>query len=568
MLSELAIRNFAIIDDLFISFEKGLSVLTGETGAGKSMIISAVNLLLGSRASADMVRSGCDLAELQACFEITKGSNAWKVLEAQGIDPADGLIVRRVIWETGKSRVFINSRVSTLELLKQITADLAGISSQHAHQGLLKPENHLDILDEFARVGELKHRVSSLYNKIAPLKKEQAQLIALREEKKKEQDLILFQVQEIESAAIEPDEDDHLEKKRNILRNAAKIFEAINHAIHETYDREGSVIERLSHIGQVLGSFGPVDEKLEKICERLSSNVFDLQDMVGELRDISDTIDLDPASLDLLDQRLDLISKLKRKYGPTLGQLFETYESLNQQLEQTHTMDRQIADNDAEINALSAELCDNALELSALRKDAATALSDAARNELSGLEMGSARIDVQFSDSISIDAGDIVTDGGQKIGPAGIDRVQFRLSPNPGEALKPLAKIASGGELSRIVLALKAVLSKNQSLETLIFDEVDAGIGGATSEKVGLKLKQLSQSHQVICITHLAQIAKYGNHQFRIEKEVIDGRTCTRIVPLKDIKARVDEIARMIGGADISQTTRNHARELLEKAMS
>ncbi len=568
MLSELAIKNFAIIDDLRISFQKGLTVLTGETGAGKSMILSAVNLLLGSRASADMVRAECDSAELEACFDIAKGSHAYRVLKEQGMETAEGLIVRRVISASGKSRVFINSRASTLELLKQVTANLAGISSQHAHQGLLKEENHMDILDDFANTGSLKEEVKQLFSTLDPLKKEQETLITRLEEKRKEQGLVAFQVEEIEAAAIEPNEDEALEKQRQVLLNAAKIFEAVNGTIHETHDREGSVIERLSQINHRLETVSMVDERLEKICDRLSSTVFELQDMVGELRDVSDTIDLDPASLETLDQRLDLISKLKRKYGPGLDQLFETYDNLQQQLDRVTGIEKQIRDNERKIRQMSATLSDKALELSSLRQTAAQKLSGAAKKELAALEMEKAAFDVRFSKKDAKGAGDIATPGGDKIGPFGIDRIQFLLSPNPGESPKPLAKIASGGELSRIVLALKAVLSKTQSLETLVFDEVDAGIGGATSEKVGLKLKKLSLSQQVICITHLAQIAKYGAHQFRILKEVVKNRTCTRIIPLKDRQSRVDEIARMIGGAQISEATRTHAKELLDKAIS
>ncbi len=568
MLSELAIKNFAIIDDLRISFENGFSVLTGETGAGKSMIISAVNLLLGSRASADLVRAGCDTAELEACFDIDETSHAGILLNEQGMDATDGLIVRRLISSSGKSRVFINSRQSTLELLKQVTANLAGISSQHAHQGLLKEENHLDILDEFAQTFGLRDEVKTLFSQLMPLKKKRQHLIDTLEEKKKAQDLISFQVEEIEVAAIQENEDELLEKKRQILLNSAQIFETVNGAVHEVHDRDGSVIERLSHISDTLTKFGMAHEQLESIGDRLSSTLFDLQDIVAELRDASDTIDLDPASLETVDLRLDLISKLKRKYGPTLESLFESYAQMLGQLEHTHTIEKQIKICDQQIEGLHESIAIKAGQLSKLRKKAGGHLSIMAKEQLGALEMGNAQFEVSFSVQEAKPGKDIATSDGSRIGPAGIDKVQFLLSPNPGESLKPLVKIASGGELSRIVLALKAVLSKNQSLETLIFDEVDAGIGGATSEKVGQKLKQLSQNHQVICITHLAQIAKYGCYQFRILKQVINDRTCTSIIPLNDKADRVDEIARMIGGTHISQATRAHAEELLEQAAS
>ncbi len=568
MLNELTIKNFAIIDDIRIPFEDGFSVLTGETGAGKSIIIEAVNLLLGGRASSDLVRAGCNAAELEAFFDIDARSRAAMILKEQGIDGSDGLIVRRIISSSGKSRVFINSRQSTLDLLKQVTSNLAGISSQHAHQGLLKEENHLDILDEFAGTKDLKNEIKKLYQTIIPLKRKIRELQNSLDTQKKEQDFLQFQINEISDAVILPNEDEELEKKREILLNASKIFEAVNRSIHEIHDREGSVSERLSFLRNDMEKVSAADERLEKIAGQLSSIVFDLQDIAGELRDFSSCIDLDPASLEMTDQRLDLISKLKRKYGGSLDALFDEYEAMQTRLSQTTQIETQIKIFEKDVHGFLKEIDQKAKKLSILRKTAGENLSELARDELDALEMGKAKFEVAFSTQITNDLEDIATADFEKIGPDGMDRVSFLLSPNPGEALKPLVKIASGGELSRIVLALKAVLSKTKSLETLIFDEVDAGIGGAISEKVGLKLKQLSQKHQVICITHLAQIAKYAENQFRISKKVIDGRTFTTIVPLAQENARIEEIARMIGGANITSATLTHAKELLEQASS
>ncbi len=568
MLSELVIKNFAIIDDIRISFKDGFSVLTGETGTGKSIIIEAVNLLLGSRASADLVRSGCDSAELEAFFDLDECSKAAMILEEQGIDGSDGLIVRRVISSSGKSRVFINSRLSTLDLLKQVTRNLAGISSQHAHQGLLRQENHLDILDEFAGTVILKNEVKNLYQTIIPLKKKIRELTRSLDTKRKEQDFLKFQITEISDAVILPNEDEDLEKKRRTLLNASKIFEAVNRSIHEIHDREGSLVERLSSLRNDMEKVSETDESLEKIAGQLSSTLFDLQDITSELRDFSSFIDLDPTSLEMTDQRLDLISRLKRKYGGSLDALYDEYDAMQKRLSQTTEIEKQINIFKKDIKQGLKEIQQKAESLSALRKTAGETLSIHAKNELHALEMGKAKFEVAFSTQSAADSEDIATASGEKIGHSGLDKVRFLLSPNPGEALKPLVKIASGGELSRIVLALKAVLSKNQSLETLIFDEVDAGIGGATSEKVGLKLKQLSQKHQVICITHLAQIAKYAANQFRISKDVINGRTFTTIIPLKEGKTRVEEIARMIGGKHITDATLTHAKELLGQASS
>ena len=563
MLSELAIKKFAIIEDIRICFQQGLSVLTGETGAGKSIIIQAVNLLLGSRASADLVRTGEETAELEACFDITPDSEPARLLADQGMAADDTLIIRRLITRSGKSRVFINSRQSTLEFLKQLTRNLAGISSQHAHQGLLREENHLDILDEFAGTMALRREVAGLYKAILPLN---TRINALEEEKIRQEaqkELVQFQVDEIQAAAIQPEEDLVLEKQKEKLSNAAKIFEAVNSTVHAVYDKEGAVIEQLSSLAAGIHRFGSADQILGRTADRLNAIILDLQDVVDSLRDYSLEIDLDPESLDAVDRRLDLISRLKRKYGGSLDALFETFASLQQQLDQTLGMDRQIRDLMDRKKDLEDRIRQKARDLSQKRSQAGTRLAELACAELAALEMGKARFQVDIFRESSDRNQDICTLDGYKIFATGMDKVCFMLSPNPGEAPRPLAKIASGGELSRIVLALKAVLSRTQSFETLIFDEVDAGIGGATSEKVGLKLAALADQHQVICITHLAQIAKYGLHQFRISKQIVNGRTCTDIVPLASLEERVEEIARMMGGEKITDATRIHARELL-----
>ena len=542
--------------------------MTGETGAGKSIIIEAVNLLLGSRASADLVRTGEETAELEAFFDIEPDSHAARVLADQGMDGSEGLMIRRLVSSSGKSRVFINSRQATLDLLKQVTWNLAGISSQHAHQGLLREENHLDILDEFAGTRPLRQEVTALYGKILPLANEIASLERKREEKLKEQDLLQFQVDEIEAAAILPNEDEDLDAQRERLQSASKIFEAVNGGIHEIYDREASLIDRISALRSEIEKFSRVDETLGTVAGRLDSIGFELQDVVQTLRSYSDTIDLDPESLERLNQRLDHIAKLKRKYGGSLASLFEQYAIMQAALSDTKGLESRILSLVTEKQGFEQQIRQRATALSMERKKAGLILADLAQKELAALEMGKARFEVAISRQISENPRELQTQAGEKIFSTGMDKIEFYLSPNIGELPRPLVKIASGGELSRIVLALKAVLSTTQSLETLIFDEVDAGIGGATSEKVGLKLKELGAKHQVICITHLAQIAKYGESQFRISKQVVNGRTCTNIIPLETRKERVEEIARMIGGQEITPATLTHAEELLGQALS
>lgn len=568
MLSDLAIKNFAIIDDLHIAFETGFSVLTGETGAGKSIILQAVDLLLGARSSSDLVRFGCESAELEAFFEIDERSHAAAVLKDQGMSHSEGLMIRRVITAAGKSRIFINSRLSTLGLLKEVTRNLAGISSQHAHQGLLKEENHLDILDVFANTVDIKNEVKTLYNQITPLRQQIRKLKETLEKQMEERDFLKFQIDEIDEAAIEPGEDEALEKKKHQLLNASRTFETVNRGIHEIYDRDGSVIENVSLLRDNLEKAGDSQDGLETAIQQLSSVLYDLQDVVGVLRDVSEDVDLDPISLEQTEERMNLVSRLKRKYGGSLESLFSEYDTMQKKLVSTDEIQQQIEMYETEVQVYTRQIREKALHLSKQRVAAVKKMASLVRQELHALEMEKVQFEVDIDHRPAGTGEDIVTEDQQKIGPDGMDRIRFLISPNPGEPLKPLVKIASGGELSRIVLALKVVLSKNNTLETLIFDEVDAGIGGAVSEKVGLKLKQLSQNHQVICITHLAQIAKYAGHQFRILKEEISERTCTRIIPLGSRKERVAEIARMIGGKNLTDATQIHASELLDQGAS
>nr|WP_321403299.1 DNA repair protein RecN [uncultured Desulfobacter sp.] len=566
MLHALVIKNFAIIEDLRIEFGSGLSVLTGETGAGKSIIIQAVNLLLGSRASADLVRTGKENAELEAVFDIAADSHAAQLMADQDMDVDDGLIIRRVVSAEGKSKIYVNSRQITLDFLKQVTQNLAGVSSQHAHQGLLNEDLHLDILDEFAQTFDLRNDVAALYRQIVPLKKEIAVLKAGKEKAEKELELLQFQVDEIESAHIQPGEDEELIQRRDQLQNAGHIFEAVNGAVHNLYDREGSVIDEISGMSARFGRFGGTDEKLGGLGRRLDEISYELQDLVSELRSFASGIDLDPQSLDQVDQRLDQITKLKRKYGGSIDTIFEQYRNMANNVADIQGIEGRIAQLEQTQEKLVDQIRQKAKALSMRRQKEALALARLAKAELAALEMGRARFEVDFSTEPGVDPDELVSTDNEKIFATGMDRVRFLLTPNPGEAPKPLAKIASGGELSRIVLALKAVLCRDHSFETLIFDEVDAGIGGATSDKVGLKLKELGRLQQVICITHLAQIARYGNHQFRITKQVSGGRTATRITPLTSQEDRVKELARMIGGSQITDATLAHAKELLDTA--
>ncbi len=607
MLIELAIKNFAIIDDIRISFSKGLSVLTGETGAGKSIIIEAVNLLLGGRVTGDLVRTGEENAELEAFFEIDPESTAGQIMKSQEIDPLEGLMIRRIISCRGRHRLFINSRQSTMHILKRVTENLAGISSQHAHQGFLKQDRHLDILDRFAGTYPLRLQVGKLYDKFCLLEEEILTLKSGIKKTVKDNAFLKFQLSEIEDAGILPNEDKKLEIEKTRLKNSFEIADTVNGAVNEIYLKENSIIEQLGIIKDKFLKYGAIDFVLDKKAERISHTILDLEDLAEELRNYAPTIELDPMVLEKTEARLDLIQKLKRKYGGDLETLFIKYNDLKNQLSDTEEIKKRIDELKKKADQILIRLHEKATVLSDKRKLAGKRLGFLVETELKDLEMDHAGFIVAINSLESLEKQK--AESNQEYGFAsselknqkfingkenhikkeklpchdhnfkrnqgystarikysatGIDRVSFLMSPNPGEEPRPLSRIASGGELSRVVLALKAILSHTESLETLIFDEVDAGIGGKVSEKVGIKLKNLASNYQVICITHLAQIAKYGTSHFKITKNIINGRTSTSIAPLTDKQDRIQEIARMIGGEKITDVTMNHAAEMLK----
>lgn len=562
MLSELAIKNFAIIDDINISFSRGLSVLTGETGAGKSIIIQAVNLLLGARAAADLVRTGEKSAELSATFEISPNSPAAFIMAEQDMDPKEGLIIRRIIGADGRHRVFINSNPSTMQLLKRVTSNLAGVSSQHAHQSLFNEDNHLSILDRFAETKTLVDKVKRLHQELTPLVKQIQELKANANKADEENDLLRFQIEEINQAALVENEDATLEQERLRLKNGTDILTGVTAAVDELFTREDSVLECLGRIRNDLDKKSALDPALEKIAKKTSQALFDLEDLAEDLRVYASKIDLDPGILDQTEERLDLVQRLKRKYGGTLEKLFKKHAQMQSQLEFSDNVEERITRLENQARHLSETLRAKALILSERRSQGAETLGKLAEKELAELEMGNTQFKVFLGHTPAEEAGFFTVDS-KLILPTGVDRVSFLISPNPGEEPRPLSRIASGGELSRVVLALKAILSKTEALGTLVFDEVDSGVGGKTSDKVGKKLKSLANTYQVICITHLAQIARFGTHHYKIEKNVLNGRTATSITPLPDMESRVTEIARMIGGETITDTTLAHAREML-----
>ena len=564
MLQELTIRNFAIIDDLSIQFAKGLTILSGETGAGKSILINAVNLLLGRRAAANLIRTGADSAELEALFRVSPDSIVADIMDRLGYDSSEGLLVRRIISRNGQNRIYINSRLATISALTSITENLASISGQHAHQGLLKEDQHLLALDQYGGLMPLRKEVEKYYHRIIPLIERFNQL---KETCKRQSDhiaLLQFQKQEIISAAILADEDQLLDQERIRLKNREFLYQTTYSSSEELYGKNGAISERMVEIKKAIEKASQIDSKLKQPLTQIEEISFLIEDVVDSLRTYLNTVDIDDSRLDMVEERLDILNRLKRKYGGSLDSVQSHLDQISVELKEIENIDDAIAATAEQLDKLHAALADATHRLSAERKEMAETFSRQVMVELASLRMSATQFEVALHPIESADSTDqYLTDQGNLITETGIDRAQFMIAPNIGEDLKPLADIASGGELSRVVLALKAMLAKSVSVETVIFDEVDAGIGGGVADVVGQKLNELSKHHQIICITHLPQIAKFGSSHFCISKSVTGGRTRTKIQPL-DKDQRVEELARMLGGVEITQATLAHARELLK----
>jgi DNA repair protein RecN (Recombination protein N) len=565
MLKELSIRNFAIIDDLRINFDSGLTILSGETGAGKSIILNAVNLLRGSRASTDLVRSGAESAELEALFEIARSSKAANIMAEHGYEPSEGLLVRRIISRNDTNRVYINGRLATIQLLNAITENLASISGQHANQLLFKEEHHLLILDQFGELIPLREEVRACFQNMLPLLEKLKELRAVQEQQAEHIELLGFQKKEITAANLSLGEDQDLEQEKVRLKNAEKLYQTVYNSIESLYSAPGSVIEQLVAAKKDLDKISQIDALLKPIIEKLAETAYQIEDLIEELRSYLNFIQMDDKRLETVEERLDTLNKLKRKYGGSIESALNRLKSIEQDLSGIENIAEKINETEMKISKLHTKLSELALELSRRRKKTADDFAQKVVAQLATLRMSKTGFCVSLQTTPVDKKTDVnLTVENHLITETGIDRAIFLISPNVGEALKPLVNIASGGELSRVVLALKALLAKIGSVETVVFDEVDAGIGGGVAEVVGKKLADLANHHQVICITHLPQIAKFANQHFRISKHVSRGRTRTSI-QLLSAEDRHKEIARMLGGEKITEATLAHAREMLER---
>lgn len=561
MLVQLTISNFAIIKELDIDFQAGLNILSGETGAGKSIIINAVNLILGGRASSDIIRTGSDEARVEALFRFPENSSLKEIMTEMGFAYNGELIIKRIISREGRNRIIINDSMATLQMLSNVGTMLLSISGQHEHQTLLRPENHLYLLDDFGGLTDDRLIFYDSFKRFESLMDIRKKMENEIKEGREKQELTTFQIKEIEDANISEGEDNLFEEERNRLKHAEELKTIISRSYQTLYEREDSVLAGVALCIKGLEKGADFDNRVKAIGRVLESAKAELEEAGLALRDLRSSISNDPFRLEEVEERLQLLRRLKRKYGPSLADIFRFKEDISGLLDDLDQKELELEKINKEIMDLEAKLVDEAIDLSKKRRGVAKKLEIAVESELALLDMGETRFQVQFDPKDLIDCSDL-KGGMNHMKPEGFDNVEFLISPNVGEDLRPLVKIASGGELSRILLALKTILARETSIDTVIFDEVDSGIGGGTAEVVGEKLRFLSEYHQILCITHLPQIACQGETHFLVKKGVKKGRTLTYISRLQP-EQRVNEIARLLGGKVVSEQAKAHAREML-----
>jgi len=558
MLRELTIRNVAVIEELTVTFVPGLNVLTGETGAGKSILIDALQLVLGARGSDTLLRSGAEEATVEAAFEAGAESRVGALLEGEGIgvEPGELLVLRRQLSRDGRTKAYANGRLTSVATLRGLAECLVDIHGQHPGQSLLDPRRHRDLLDAYAGASEEARAYRDRYGHWQALRREREALLLAERERAQRQDLLEFQRREIEGAHLEPGEEDALSAEQAILSNHERLFSVVESAYGGLEESDEAILGRLSAIAARVREAAVIDQRLRDVLEGLETGGVHLREAARGLRDYRARIEFDPDRLDAIEARLHEIGKLKRKYGGSVGEVLDHLQRVRTDLAGLERSEARLEELDRTLTAAQRDLAERAERLSAARRRAAPPLQEAILVEILGLGMARAIFEVR------------VTPGGSEeaaLQPHGMDEVEFVISPNPGEPLKPLHKIASGGELSRTMLAIRVILAAADQTPTLVFDEVDAGIGGHTAETVGRMLTAVSRQRQVLCVTHLPQIACFADHHVAVSKRALKDRTLTTAQELGGAE-RVQELARMLGGPSRSTTPLQHATELFEAA--
>lgn len=558
MLLELNIENIALIESLRIEFGQGLNVLTGETGSGKSIVVDCVNLVLGGRAERDLVRTGAEKGRVQALFDVSGCAPACALAEELGADCEDGLLaVSRELSRGGRNVCRVSGAIVPLSALRRLTGMLMDIHGQHEHQSLLNPARHIDFLDAFgdaghaARMEQVRKLHAERTQQASALKK----LLSDAAEKARLIDMLTFQTGEIAEAKLKPGEEERLTAKLRVLENAEKIHEGVDRAYALTYrggSRAASAQELLQRAAEAMEGIAGIDPRYEALSGRLRELYYSVQDVGYELQDILDHLTFDPAKIDKISERLDQIDRLERKYGPSLEDVIAFGERAGARLEELRASDERVEERRAALKRVDAELKTACEALTQSRRTLADGLSRAVMEQLGDLGMAKTRFEIRIEPE-------------PKPGATGADRVEFLISPNPGEPLKPMSAIASGGELSRIMLALKAISMDAGGVDSMVFDEIDTGVSGRMAQVVGEKMCRIARSHQVLCVTHLPQIAALGDVHFVVEKRTDGERTQTSVHRLND-EGRVRELSRLVGGAEDSESSLSHARHMLSDA--
>jgi len=568
MLRHLHIKNLALIDDLEVSFDEGFNVITGETGAGKSLLMQALGLVIGSRAAADLIRHEAQEASVEAVFAVDD-ERITRLLEESGYPSDDELLVRRIVSQNGRGRVYLNGAVATVAILRQLGERLMHIYGQHEQQVLLEAEAALGLLDGFAGHTSQLREMDARYSALRQLWSRLQALTQGKEAAQARRELLRFQADEITRAGLRPGEDEALRQEKLVLVNAEKLAQGVSTGEELLVGGEEAVTDRLGRLLTRLRELARIDADLEEIVTLVDSSVAQVEEAARSLHKYGTRVRLNPDRLEEVEARLTQLSRLKHKYGGSIEAALALYEAISQELQQLEGGEETISELRQELEKAAASAWACARELSQRRQNAARALEASMRKELAKLGMKGATFGVRFPD-ISGDesgepAGTPFVHGNRHLHTTGCDQIEFYLSANVGEPPRPLVQVASGGELSRLMLALKALSAAAGEAPTLIFDEVDAGIGGAIAEVVGRRLKSLAKERQVLCITHLPQIAAFADHAYTVVKTTTRGRTTSSTKKLTPSE-QLQEIARMLGGVEISTEARRHAREMLEGA--
>ena len=568
MLETLSIHNIALIDELELELAPGLNIFTGETGAGKSVILKSIGLVLGERATADIVREGTDFAKVEAGVSPHNQHSMWHTDFALSdvLDPSDAVVLSRRISANGRSRCHVNGRLVNLNQLQALGTLLVDIHGQHEHQSLFRTQTHLQLLDDFGGCSEARQHVNKVYAHLQALQQESDDLTQTLRASERERDLLEFEIEELTSAALQEGEEEELATEARILKNAEALAQDANRAYAlidgDTSARgNSSVLERLKDAAKTLTKLAALDGSLSEIQDRLETSLYELEDIAEHIRQYTHTVESNPMRLDEVTDRLALIARLKRRYGNSISEILAYHAEAEQKLQTLQFGSEKREALQADIHKTIQEAQHLCLALSSKRQHVAKQLSKQIETELRTLGMDKAEFQASVQ-PIADEHGPFQIDNeGYGFRPHGMDDVEFLIAPNVGSEARPITKIASGGEISRIMLALKTVLVQVDEIPTLLFDEIDSGIGGKVADVVGRKLKELSEFAQVICITHLPQIARFADRHFRVEKKVVEDRTLITAKPLTP-EEQVSEIVRMHGG-ETTEIGLAHARELL-----